>query len=253
MAKVRVEWVKVGRDGDARSPDFLEQLVGDPAVLDNIAAIAVLSAPAPAWPSESGKIVDRGYARVTVLEGGVLVSWGAADGLGDAAGVLAADVGKPVYISIRSGQVLSLVESPDLPAGIGGGASEFTQQQIYDRLGQQILELPPRPLVTDLAKYPDIVEIDVAGADTDELIPAEAGKRHFIFWGWVQTDLATELSFMSAATVLGAPVRLGADDIADIGSEDAQFAEFVTGVGEAFSVAKSTAAALTGKLFKKTV
>lgn len=253
MAKVRVEWVKVGRKGEDRDPSFLEQVVGEPAIIEDIAAVAVLTDPAPAWPSESGATVDRGYARVTVLEGAVLVAWGTEDDAGSAEGVLAADVGKPVYVAIRAGHVLAFKESPELPSGAGGAASELTLQDILEAVTEPLDKLPPRPLVTDLARYPDQVDVEVSGADTDLLIAAAAGQRHFVFSGWLQTDIDVVLQFKSAAANLGKPVKLLANDILEIGDIDAERAEFWTGLGEGLSVEKSTAATLKGKLRKKTV
>lgn len=121
----------------------------------------------------------------------------------------------------------------------------------YDQDGNLI---PFGNYVTDLTQYPDVIDVDVSGADTDILIPEVAGKRHFIFYGWLQPTGAVELTFKSGPTALGPPLVLSDEKkIAKIGDLASPIAEHWTGVGQAYAVQKSTAVGLKGRLYKFTV
>lgn len=267
MAKVRVEWVKVGRAGEARDAAFIEQIVGDPQDIDAIAAVQVLSEACPPWPSESGAVVDRGWARVIVIEGAVLASAGAPDVIEDAPGCLAYAGGPLLHLPVRAGQVLGFIEAEDAPASLevdfpAGGATEEKQQALIEEIAglredqaQLIPALPPKPRRTDVANFRTKTTNTVSGADTDQLLAAGgAGQRQFVYAGTLQSDIDVTITFKAganagAATAIYHPIDLKAGEMLDLG--DLEEPEIYTGVDEALFITKSTAATIDFTLFSK--
>lgn len=107
--------------------------------------------------------------------------------------------------------------------------------------------------VTDITQYPDRVDVNVDGLDTDVLIAADGTKRHFVFYGWFQPSADVTLTFKSGVADIAPPVFVPANEVLIIGDLSSPLAEHWTGAGEAYSVQKSAAVTLKGQLFKKTV
>ena len=77
MAVVLVEYLLLDRAGEReRDPTILRSLVGQPETLPEILDEPVLTAGAPSWGKDQGIIIPSGYARVTVIAGGVQCAWG---------------------------------------------------------------------------------------------------------------------------------------------------------------------------------
>lgn len=147
-------------------------------------------------------------------------------------------------------------------SGGGGGGGDATAanqdkqtdllEDIETALNTPPAELPPRPLRTDVANFPPRTQINVSGADTDELLPAAgAGKRQFVFSGWLQTDIDCVITFKSASTEIAPPISLKAGAMLKIGAPNAELPELYTAENEALNLTKSTAATIKGVLVSK--
>lgn len=149
---------------------------------------------------------------------------------------------------------------PVVVAGGGAGGATLAEQQVQTgllgdietALTTPVAELPPRPLRTDVANFPTRTLIEVSGADTDELLPtAGAGKRQFVYSGWLQTDIDCVITFKSNTTEVAKPISLKAGDLLKLGAPGAELPELYTGVNEPLNLTKSTAATIKGVLFSK--
>jgi len=124
--------------------------------------------------------------------------------------------------------------------------------EVKDALTAPVAELPPRPMRTDVANFPTRTQIEVDGADTDELLPAAgAGKRQFVYSGWLQTDIDCVITFKSGTTVIAKPISLKAGAMLKIGAPGTELPEIYTGANEALNLTKSTAAVIKGVLYSK--
>lgn len=131
--------------------------------------------------------------------------------------------------------------------------TEVTGQGILDAINADIPELPPKPLRTDVASFPDRTVFSVTGADTDDILAAVTGKRRLAFYGYLQTDIACVVTFLSNATAISPAISLAAGDMLYIGALNAELPELWTGVGEPLRLTKSTAATVKGFLLSKDV
>lgn len=149
-----------------------------------------------------------------------------------------------------------------IPSGGGGGGGDATAakqdeqtdllEDIEIALTAPVDVLPPQPLRTDIVDFPTRTQINVSGADTDELLAAAgAGKRQFVFSGWLQTDIDCVITFKSGGTEIAPPITLKAGAMLKIGARDAELPELYTGENEALNLTKSTAATVKGVLFSK--
>ena len=106
---------------------------------------------------------------------------------------------------------------------------------------------------TNLADYPDEVPFTISGADDDTIIAGEAGKQHFVFEGWFQTDIDVTVTFKSGATALGKPIKMKALETYGIFMVLGQFAPLRSVAGQGISMTKDTNATINGVLWKETV
>ncbi|WP_337186698.1 hypothetical protein [Phenylobacterium sp.] len=251
MAKVKIEWVKLGRFGETRDPAVLEEIVGEPQLLDAIGAEPRQSAAAPAWPAESRQTVDRGFARVTVLEGAVLMAWGPPNLVDPTLGILHFAGGGAACVSLRTGHRVAFIAAEEAPAGPGGLATEATLSELVLAATTQVVALPPRPRRTDLEAFLVRTPFEVAGADADELLAADGEKRHFVYAGWLQSDIDVAITFLSDGDGIVPPIDLKAGQLLDLG--DLEEPQIYTAAGEALGLHKSTAATIRGVIFTKAV
>jgi hypothetical protein len=117
MAKVRIEWVRLGAldsvGGAAVNQPLL--LFGAAQVL-TVGASAV-SATAPTLTSREAGVEGAAYARITGLSGAVNVIWGDAPTASETVG-WRVEAGACALVPITSGQMVSLIEAADPPAAI---------------------------------------------------------------------------------------------------------------------------------------
>jgi hypothetical protein len=242
MVQVRIEWSKL-----TENSVFSKSLYSE--VITANTTVQTLSAPAPSVNGTSVSLI----ARVVPIDGPAFVNVGAANNViaNSSAGQLL-QAGESSLIKGTSGYYIAALESSLIVAGNGtgaGDASETTLLAIKDKLTEPVLALPPRPFVTDVLTFPTRTLIEVSGADTDDLIAAETGKRQFVYRGWLQTDIATTVTFTSNATPISKPIALEANGMLVI--DYCEFPELYTAVGESLRITKSTAATIKGVLFSK--
>lgn len=115
MAKVLVEYVRLDRAGEReRESSVLLGLAGEPEILSEIGDAPRLTAGAPPWGKDGGLIVAFGYARVTVLAGAVLCSWGGTNP-DPAKGVRIAAGGREIHVQLKAGEKLAFIEAAPQP------------------------------------------------------------------------------------------------------------------------------------------
>jgi hypothetical protein len=233
-AKVLVEYVTLAGAASAAEPQLLETSAGTPETLVDIEDVAILTAGAPSWGVQSGNVINRGFARVTVLEGAVKMAWGKgtpnpADGVRAAADQLA------VHLSLREGDVIAFVESEEPPAAVGGsGATAALQTAANTRLGNvndtayagvgdkgiigilkglwdalmsPTTSIPPR--AGDTTRALTRTPINIAGADSDPVLAADATHRHHIARLVLNIPTATVLTFENDGGDCALPVAAG--------------------------------------------
>ncbi len=115
MAKVRIEWVRLGALGASAGAAVNQplELFGAAQVLSVGASATSVSAPT-FTPKEAG-VEGAAYARVTGLSGAVSVAWGDAPTASDTAG-WRVECGAFALVPVKSGQAISLIEAADAPA-----------------------------------------------------------------------------------------------------------------------------------------
>lgn len=124
MAKVLVEYVRLDRAGEReRESSVLLGLAGEPETLSEIGDTPVLTAGAPAWGKEGGVIVPAGYARLTVLLGAVLCSWGGTTP-DPAKGVRIVAGGREILVQLKQGEKLGFIEAP-AEQEVGGARADL--------------------------------------------------------------------------------------------------------------------------------
>ena len=115
MAKVRIEWVRLGAldSGGGAAVNQPLALFGAAQVV-TVGASALSVAAPTLTPREAG-VEGSAYARITVLSGAVNVAWGAAASASETAG-WRVESGAAVLAPVLAGQGVSLIEAADPPA-----------------------------------------------------------------------------------------------------------------------------------------
>lgn len=113
-AKVRVEWVRGAPSGYAAGAvDGSVRVFLGQETVSSIASTPVLTAAAPDF--KTGDYNYRnGLARVTVISGAVIASWGATPTVSETTGTRIS-AGQTVWIAVETGQKLAFVEAADQP------------------------------------------------------------------------------------------------------------------------------------------
>jgi hypothetical protein len=117
MARVRIEWVRLGGMGAGAANQPLA-LFGAAEVVSITAAPTSLTAPV-FTPSEAG-VEGAAFARVTGLSGAVQAAWDG--GAASEASGWRIEAGGYALIPVKSGDVLSLVQALDPPSAVGSAA-----------------------------------------------------------------------------------------------------------------------------------
>lgn len=203
MAKVFLEWVKLAPAGEVRSADIFDSVAADSEIIADILATPKLSSPAPPWAAESRQQVDRGFARITVLEGAVLAAWGPAAGIDPAGGILLGAGQKPVMLAMRPGWIVAFVASANVPpAATGGGGGDTGPvvdelQGLREDLDEPLVVLPPtqRIFLNSSTASGTIIPIDAKPFEvtTGAPVTLEAADSDEV---WAM--FAAELSFTAA-------------------------------------------------------
>jgi hypothetical protein len=117
MARVRIEWVRLGAldSGGGAAVNQPLALFGAAQVM-TVGATPV-SASAPTLSQREAGVEGAGYARITGLSGAVNVAWGDAPVASETAG-WRVESGAMALVPIASGQAVSLIEAADPPAAI---------------------------------------------------------------------------------------------------------------------------------------
>ena len=117
MAKVRIEWVRLGAldSGGGAAVNQPLALFGAAQVLT--VGGSAISATAPTLTQAEAGIEGAAYARITGLSGAVNVAWGAAPTASETAG-WRVECGASALVPITFGQAISLIEAADSPAAI---------------------------------------------------------------------------------------------------------------------------------------
>jgi hypothetical protein len=115
MAKVRIEWVRLGalESGGGAAVNQPLAMFGAAQVL-TVGAGAVSAAAPTLSPREAG-VEGSAHARITGLSGAVNVAWGDAPAASETAG-WRVEAGAFALIPVTSGQTVSLIEAADPPA-----------------------------------------------------------------------------------------------------------------------------------------
>ena len=117
MAKVRIEWARLGAldSGAGAAVNQPLALFGAAQVLT--VGASIVSATAPTLTQNEAGVQGAAYARITGLSGAVNVAWGDAPTASETAG-WRVECGASALFPITSGQTISLIEAADPPAAI---------------------------------------------------------------------------------------------------------------------------------------
>lgn len=131
MAQVFVDYVLLDSSGDRdREAEVIRKTLGAHQTISDIAGVVKQTAGAPDWGKESGVKVILGYARVFVLSGAVLASWGQADPDPTIHPAARLDQGQTRMFPLREGQTIGFIEAAEappalsLPAGMATSAAQ---------------------------------------------------------------------------------------------------------------------------------
>ena len=131
-SKIRIDWVRLTRPEFTRgaAANDVAGFYGQQTL--TVGSTAVTSNAVPAFGSGEDPACVEGFARITVIQGAVIVAWGAAPVATETSGIRL-QAGDDRLIAVASGQFMSFIEAADgasgsnLPAGAATSANQASE------------------------------------------------------------------------------------------------------------------------------
>ncbi|MFN3513469.1 MAG: hypothetical protein ACK41C_10510 [Phenylobacterium sp.] len=146
MAKIRIDYVRPRRGGDAYgiSSDTIQEVVA-PAQTLEVGEASIQSEAAPAFPPDARGALGGVFARISCLSGAVVATAAAVNPTATEAGGVRLEQGqRPILHPIETGQKMAFIQAADPPSGLpvsggggggGGDASAANQTLLLGRIG----------------------------------------------------------------------------------------------------------------------